>query len=162
MAELSDPVTIGTVVGTHGVRGTVRVRPTGTGEHLREGVVLVVAGSHRTIKTVRVTPKGFLVDLKGVDDRRAAAALRGEALFLDRVELDSPEEGEFYVGDLVGLAARDEAGESLGEVAETFETAAHEVLVVRTEAGDVLVPFTMEHVPEVDLEAGRVTVRPPE
>lgn len=162
MAELSDPVTIGTVVGTHGVRGTVRVRPTGTGEHLREGVVPVVAGSHRPIKTARVTPKGFLLDLKGVDDRRAAAALRGEALFLDRAELDSPEEDEFYVGDLVGLAALDEAGDSLGEVAETFETAAHEVLVVRSDSGDVLVPFTMEHVPEVDLEAGRVTVRPPE
>ena len=162
MAEPQDPVTIGTVVGTHGVRGTVRVRPTGTGEHLREGIVPSIAGTLRPIKAVRVTPKGFLLDLKGVDDRRAAAALRGEALLLDRAELDAPEEDEFYVGDLVGLAALDEAGERLGEVAETFETAAHEVLVVRTKAGDVLVPFTLEHVPEVDLESGRLSVRPPE
>ncbi|MBW3628004.1 MAG: Gfo/Idh/MocA family oxidoreductase, partial [Gemmatimonadetes bacterium] len=72
VAEPQDPVTIGTVVGTHGVRGTVRVRPTGTGEHLREGVVPSVAGAQRPIKGVRVTPKGFLLDLKGVDDRRAA------------------------------------------------------------------------------------------
>ena len=162
MADLKDPVTIGTVVGTHGVRGTVRVRPTGTGEHLREGVAPFVSGARRTVKAVRATPKGFLLDLKGVDDRRAAAALRGEALLLDREELDSPEEGEFYVGDLVGLAALDEAGERLGEVAETFQTPAHEVLVVRTPGGDVLVPFTMEHVPGVDVGSGRVTVRPPE
>ncbi|MBA3951482.1 MAG: 16S rRNA processing protein RimM [Rubrobacter sp.] len=162
MAELTDPVTIGTVVGTHGVRGTLRVRPTGTGGHLREGVIPFVAGAHRPIKTVRVTPKGFLVDLKGVDDRHAAAALKGEALLLDRAELDGPEEDEFYVGDLVGLTAVDEAGERLGEVAETFETAAHEVLVVRTDADDILVPFTMEHVPEVDLGSGSITVRPPE
>jgi 16S rRNA processing protein RimM len=162
VADLLDPVTIGTVVGTHGVRGTVRVRPAGTGEHLREGVAPVVVGTRRPIKSVRITPKGFLLDLKGVDDRHAAAALRGEALFLDRAELDSPGEGEFYVGDLVGLVAVDEAGERLGKVAETFETAAHEVLVVRTDSDDVLVPFTMEHVPGVDLESGRVTVRPPE
>ena len=162
MAEPQDPVTIGTVVGTHGVRGTVRVRPTGTGEHLREGVSPFVAGAHRPIKGVRVTPKGFLLDLKGVDDRRAAAALRGEALVLDRADLDSPEEGDFYVADLVGLTAVDGEGAPLGEVAETFETAAHEVLVVRTPDGDVLVPFTMEHVPGVDLGAGRVDVRPPE
>lgn len=162
MAEPQDPVTIGTVVGTHGVRGTVRVRPAGTGEHLREGIIPSIAGIPRPIKSVRITPKGFLLDLKGVDDRRAAAALRGEALLLDRAELDSPEEDEFYVGDLVGLVAVDEAGWRLGEVAETFETPAHEVLVVRSEAGDVLVPFTMEHVPEVDLESGRVAVRPPE
>jgi 16S rRNA processing protein RimM len=162
VADLLDPVTIGTVVGTHGVRGTVRVKPTGTGEHLREGVSPVVAGARRTIKNARLTPRGFLLDLKGVDDRRAAAALGGEDLLLDRAELDSPEEGEVYVGDLVGLTALDEAGEHLGEVAETFETAAHEVLVVRSEGGDLLVPFTLEHVPGVDLAAGRITVRPPE
>ncbi len=162
MADLRDPVTIGTVVGTHGVRGTVRVKPTGTGEHLREGISPEVAGARRAIKNARVTPKGFLLDLKGVNDRRAAAALNGEALLLDRAELDGPGEDEFYVGDLVGLTAVDEAGERLGEVAETFETAAHEVLVVRAPAGDVLVPFTMEHAPGVDLKSGRVTVRPPE
>jgi 16S rRNA processing protein RimM len=162
VADLPDPVTIGTVVGTHGVRGTVRVKPTGTGEHLREGVSPVVAGARRTIKNARLTPRGFLLDLKGVDDRRAAAALGGEDLLLDRAELDSPEEGEVYVGDLVGLTALDEAGEHRGEVAETFETAAHEVLVVRSEGGDLLVPFTLEHVPGVDLAAGRITVRPPE
>ena len=162
MAEPQDPVTIGTVVGTHGVRGTVRVRPTGTGEHLREGVNPFLAGARRPIKGVRVTPKGFLLDLKGVDDRRAAATLRGEALILDRTELDSPEEDEFYVADLVGLTAVDEAGTPFGEVAETFETAAHEVLVVRTPDGDVLVPFTMGHVPGVDLGLGRVDVRPPD
>ena len=162
MAESQDPVTIGTVVGTHGVRGTVRVKPTGTGEHLREGVAPFVAGARRAIKDARITPKGFLLDLKGVNDRHAAAALRGEALFLDRAELDGPDEGEFYVGDLLGLVAVDEAGEPLGEIAQTFETAAHEVLVVRTDSGDILVPFTMEHVPGVNLESGRVTVRPPE
>lgn len=162
MAELRDPVTIGTVVGTHGVRGTVRVRPAGTGEHLREGMVPFIAGTRRPIKDVRATPKGFLLDLKGVNDRRAAVALRGEALLLDRAELDGPGEDEFYVGDLVGLTAVDERGERLGEVAETFETAAHEVLVVRAEAGDLLVPFTLEHVPGVDLKTGRVDVRPPE
>jgi 16S rRNA processing protein RimM len=102
------------------------------------------------------------LDLKGVDDRRVAAALRGEVLVLDRAELDPPEPDEFYVGDLVGLAAVDDADERVGEVAETFETPAHEVLVVRTGTGDLLVPFTMEHVPEVNLTSGRVRVRPPE
>lgn len=161
MAELSDLVTIGTVVGPHGVRGTVRVRPTGTGDHLRENLSPMVNGVRRAIKNARETPKGFLLDLEGLKDRRDAAALRGEALLLDRAELDSPEEGEFYVADLVGLAALDEAGEPFGEVTETFETAAHETLVVRTDVGDVFVPFTLEHVPAVDPGAGRITVRPP-
>ena len=122
----------------------------------------MVAWTRRAIKNSRLTSKCFLLDLKGVDDRRAAAALGGEDLLLDRAELDSPEEGEFYVGDLVGLAALDETGGHLGEVTETFETAAHEVLVVRSEGEDLLVPFTLEHVPAVDLGSGRITVRPSE
>jgi 16S rRNA processing protein RimM len=160
--EPSDPVVIGIVLAPHAARGTLRVRATGSGRHLREGVEPVVAGQRRRISRVRETPKGFLVDLEGVGDRSGAAALRGEELVLDRRELDAPEEGEFYVQDLVGLRAVGEAGEVFGTVAETFETPAHEVLVIRREGEILYVPFTLEHVPEVDLGAGRVVVRPPE
>ncbi|HET9928651.1 MAG TPA: PRC-barrel domain-containing protein, partial [Rubrobacter sp.] len=64
----------------------------------------------------------------------------------------------------LGLTAVSDAGEVLGGVADTFETAAHEVLVVRAERDgqEQYVPFTMEHVPRVDLQAGRIVVRPPE
>jgi 16S rRNA processing protein RimM len=158
--EPSDPVVIGVVVAPHGVRGTVRVRA--TGRHLREGVEPVVAGVRRRIARVRETPKGFLVDLEGILDRSGAAAFKGEELLLDRRELDAPEEGEFYVGDLVGLTAVSDAGETLGTVEQTFETPAHEILIVREEEDVLYVPFTVEHVPEVDLDARRVVVRPPE
>jgi 16S rRNA processing protein RimM len=158
--EPSDPVVIGVVVAPHGVRGTVRVRA--TGRHLREGVEPVVAGVRRRIARVRETPKGFLVDLEGILDRSGAAAFKGEELLLDRRELDAPEEGEFYVGDLVGLTAVSDAGETLGTVEQTFETPAHEILIVRKEEDVLYVPFTVEHVPEVDLDARRVVVRPPE
>jgi 16S rRNA processing protein RimM len=153
---------IGIVVAPHGVRGTLRVRATGAGRHLREGIEPIVAGRRRRISRVRETSKGFLVDLEGVGDRSGAAAFKGEELVLDRQELDTPEEGEFYVGDLVGLTAISDAGEVVGTVEETFETAAHEILVVRKWKDVLYVPFTLEHVPEVDLDARRVVVRPPE
>jgi 16S rRNA processing protein RimM len=164
--ELSDPVVIGFVAAPHGTRGTLKVRPAGSGRHLREGVEPVIAGRRMRISHARQTPKGFLVDLEGVRDRSEAAALRGEELRLDRRELDAPEEGEFYVGDLIGLTAKDEAGEVVGIVEETFETPAHEILVIRNEDEPALperyVPFTAEHVPELDLAAGLVVVRVPE
>ena len=141
----------------------MRVRASGSGRHLREGVEPVVAGARKRISRVRETPKGFLLDLDGVQDRPGAASLRGAELVLDRSELDAPGEGEFYVGDLVGLTAVSDAGEIVGTVGETFETGAHEVLVIYRESGSaVLLPFTLEHVPEVDLEAARLVVRPPE
>ena len=164
--ELSDPVVIGFVAAPHGTRGTVKVRPAGSGRHLREGVEPVIGGRRMRISHARQTPKGFLLDLEGVGDRSQAAALRGEELRLDRRELDAPEEGEFYVGDLIGLIAKNVGGEVVGVVEETFETPAHEILVIRNKEEPALpglyVPFTAEHVPELDLAAGLVVVRPPE
>ena len=164
MEDLSDPVVIGVVVAPHGVRGTLRVRALGPGRHLREGTEPVVAGMRRRISAASQTPKGFLLDLEGVESRADAKPLGGEQLLLDREELDAPEEGEFYVADLVGLAAVNDAGEVVGTVADTFETAAHEILVVREvkEEQDLYLPFTLEHVPQVDLETGQIVVRPPE
>lgn len=162
--EPSDCVEIGRIVAPHGRRGTLKVRATGSGRHLRAGVVPFVAGRRRPISQVRTTPKGYLVDLEGVEHRSEADALRGEALILERRELDAPQEEEFYVGDLVGLIAVGESGEVLGRVEDSFETPAHEVLVVREsdDAPPFYVPFTHEHVPRVDLAAGRVSVHPPE
>ena len=164
MEGLSDPVAIGVVVGPHGVRGTLRVRALGRGIHLRKGEAPVLAGRRRRISSVRNTPKGFLLDLEDIEDRSGAGALRGEELFLDRAELDAPDEDEFYVADLVGLSAVDDAGLMVGTVTETLENPAHEILVIRssTDAPDLLVPFTQEHVPDVDLLAHRLVVRPPE
>ena len=141
----------------------MKVRAVGPGKHVRKNLAPVIAGARRKIFAVRQTPKGFLVEVEGVRSREEARTLKGEELLLDRGELDAPEEGEYYVADLVGLTAVDGAGEIVGTVEDTFETAAHEVLVVREEDdGDFLVPFTLEHVPELDPQAGRITIRPPE
>jgi len=159
----ADPVPIGVVVGTHGVRGTLRVRAFGPGRHLREGMEPVVGGARRRISGARETPKGFLVDVEGIGNKEDARSLKGEKLLLGRGELDLPEDGEYYVADLVGLTALDGAGEVVGVVSDTFETAAHEVLVVRERGGrDLYVPFTLEHVPDLDPGSRRLVIRPPE
>lgn len=139
------------------------MKPTGSGRHLREGVEPLVGEARRRILKARETPKGFLVDVEGVDDRGAAAALRGKEVVLDRAELDPPDPDEFYVGDLVGLEAYDaESGEHAGSVVHVFPTPAHDVLVLWRDDEEVYVPFTLEHVPEVDAEGGRVSVKLPE
>jgi 16S rRNA processing protein RimM len=158
---LADPVVIGVITSPHGVRGTVRVRPPGSGRHLRRGVEPVVDGQRRRILASRQIPKGFLVDLEGIGDRDLAASLRGVELILDREELDAPEEEEFYVGDLVGLEVYDETGTRIGSVADVLETPAHEILSIRgdeEEPTEHYVPFSHEHVPSVDPERGHIVV----
>lgn len=161
MEEFSDPVIIGFIGAPHGVRGTIRVRAAGTGQHIRKGIEPVIDGVRRPILNVRPTPKGYLVDLEGVSDRQRAAELGGKDLILDRRELDELEEDEFYVGDLIGMTAVDETGNNLGTIEEVIETPAHEILLIRRAEKEFYVPFTLEHVPRVDPEHRSLTVIPP-
>ena len=66
--------------------------------------------------------------------------------------------------DLVGLEVVTEAGERVGTVTEVLHLPAQDVLAVREspEAAEILVPFVSEIVPQVDLDAGRVVIRPPQ
>jgi 16S rRNA processing protein RimM len=160
--DLTDPVMIGLIAAPHGVRGTLKVKAPGSGLHLRKGAEPLVEGERRQILAARETPRGFLVDLEGVTTREEAVRLRGRELLLDREELDTPEEDEFYVGDLVGLTAYNAEGNNIGGVVDVLETPAHEVLVLRDESNaNHYVPFTFEHVPTVDPERGRVIVNLP-
>jgi 16S rRNA processing protein RimM len=161
---LADPVVIGVIAAPHGVRGTIRVRAPGSGRHLRKGVEALVNGQRRRILASRQTPKGFLIDLEGVDSRELAASLRGYELVLDREELDAPDEEEFYVGDLVGLEVYDDTGTYIGSVVDILDTPAHEIILVQNDgaATEQYIPFSRKHVPTIDLEESRILVSLPE
>lgn len=152
---------IGIILSPHGVRGTLRVKATGDGRHLREGMSPVVGGERRGIQRSRETPKGFLIDFEGLSSRYEANRFRGETLSLERRELDEPEPDEFYVSDLIGLIATNESGESIGAVSDVVEAPGQDTLVIRNGDEELLVPFVAKYVPEVDLEHG-LTVRPPD
>lgn len=77
---------------------------------------------------------------------------------------DADPDGEdgFYRHELVGLSAMTEIGAELGTVSDLIIGVAQDLLEVTTPAGQkVLVPFVFKIVPEVDLTAGRVVMRPP-
>ena len=62
---------------------------------------------------------------------------------------------EFYHTDLIGLEVVDTGGAALGKVRAIHDFGAGDVLEVLGEA-ELMLPFTREVVPTVDLTAGRV------
>ncbi len=74
--------------------------------------------------------------------------------------MPEPEEDAFWVFDLIGCNVERE-GTVLGVVREVLERPANDVLVVSVEGGDdLLVPFTRDAVPEVDVPGRRLSIRP--
>ena len=89
-------------------------------------------------------------------------SLSGVKLYVDRAVLPEPEEeDEFYLEDLTGLKAVDEDGASLGVVAAVQNFGAGDLLELRNipgVKGSVLIPFTREAVPIVDISCGKLTI----
>lgn len=150
----------------HGLRGelTVAVRTDAPDERFAVGAQLV-AGDGRvlTVASVRSHSGRLLVRFEGVEDRSAAAALRGSLLTVDvRTVAPSEDPDEFHDHDLEGLLAVDPTGQELGTVREVLHGPGTDLLVVDGASGEVLVPFVREIVPEVDVAGGRLVVAPPE
>ncbi|WP_376092678.1 ribosome maturation factor RimM [Roseomonas sp. CCTCC AB2023176] len=104
-----------------------------------------------------------LVRVEGVADRDAAARLTNTRLYVDRDAMPAPKEDEFYLSDLIGLAAIAADGAAIGTVASVDDYGAGAFLTIRDAAGkEILIPFTRACVPEVDVADGQVTVVPPE
>ena len=118
-------------------------------------------GRHLTVESSRDHRNRFLVKFEGFDDRESAETLRG-ALWVDASELRPLEEGEFWEHQLDGLAVVDVSGASLGTVKRVDPGPAQDLLVVETGDGERLVPLVAGIVTEVDVNAGRVTIDPPE
>ncbi len=160
-------VCVAAVAAAHGVRGLVRLKPfTEVPEDCTAYGPLTNADGSRVFRFEKLgMHKGqVLVRLEGVADRTAAEAMRGTRLYVPREALSAPEDDdEFYHADLIGLAAVLADGTEIGKVRAVYDFGAGDSLELsQTASGKlVMVPFTREAVPEIDLAGGKVVVNPP-
>ncbi len=97
-----------------------------------------------------------------VTDRSQAEKLTNTKLFIDRSALPAADENEYYLADLIGLAAVDPAGRQVGTVSLVHDYGAGASFEIVGSGAPLLVPFTAACVPVVDIAAGRVVVVVPE
>ncbi|ABC21987.1 ribosome maturation factor RimM [Rhodospirillum rubrum] len=165
---MTERLLVGVIVGSHGVRGLVRVKSFTQDEMALcdYGPLSDETGTRRFAVEVRNQAKGVVIcQIPGVSDRTAADALKGTRLFLDRAALpaDALEEDEYYHADLIGLPVDLVDGGRLGVVHSVHDFGAGDMLEVTLAQGrrSVLLPFTKAVVPLVDVKAGRLVADPP-
>ena len=161
-------ILVGQVAGGFGVKGEVRVTAytadplalTAYGPLLRaDGTVAL------TLTTKRPDKNGVVGRAAEIDTKEQADALRGLKLYVPRDRFPEPEEDEFYLADLVGLEARDEAGAVIGRVKSVQNFGAGDMLEIAPASGGQTwyLPFTREAAPEIRPAEGWLRViRPAE
>lgn len=152
---------IGYVARPHGVRGELRVVTYDpASETLLDVDSVRIGGVDYEVEQARPVQGAFLLRLAGVGDRNRAELLRGQRVAVDREQIPL-EDGEVFLADLVGCEVVLEDGRPYGTIA-AVETGPQDRLVIHDGDVERLLPLVSEFVIEVDLEAGRVVVAPPE
>ncbi len=97
-----------------------------------------------------------------IADRNAAENLKGARIFVPRSSFPTPEEGEYYWVDLIGMQVVNREGVLLGEVRDLLATGPQTVLVLQAQEDgktvDRMIPFVSAFVDKVDTAARCITV----
>lgn len=156
-----DQVEIGVVARAHGVRGELRIALHNPGSTaLDRAETIFVGGRELAVESVRPVQGACLVRLAGIDDRDKADALRGRPVAVGRDAIDLDEE-EVLLVDLVGCRVELPDGTSWGVVA-AVETGPQDRLVIHDGDIERQLPVADELLIDIDLEARRLVVDPPE
>jgi 16S rRNA processing protein RimM len=161
-------ILVGRVAGAFGVKGEVRLSAYTAEPKTLLGfkALLRQDGSPGvTLLSGRVQKGDLIVRMREVSTKEEADAMRGLLLHVPREALPEPDEEEFYLTDLIGLAVATPQGETLGKVKAVQDFGAGDILEIDPARGGAswYLPFTRECVPEVDIAGGKITaVRPAE
>jgi len=152
-------ICLGKVSAAHGIKGLVKILPYCENLSLLNGTLYTDEQGNDTldISLRNQAGKYILASIDGVNSREDAQALK-YSLYISRDALPDPEDGEYYLEDLQGLAAFEE-GKLLGTVTAVQNFGAGDLLEITPLSGhSFFVPFMNEYVGDVDLTAGTVIV----
>ena len=153
---MQDKIVIGEVLKPQGIRGEVKVKPlVDDVSDLKTVKRVFIGDAEYKVLSARADAQAAYLALSGVADRNAAELLRGKEVLADRADL--PEEGRYYIVDILGCAVVTENGTRLGEIADILP--AHTDIYVLKEGGkEFMFPAAEGVILSVDTEKKTVTV----
>src|SRR6056297_489011 len=164
----SQRICLGAIAGAFGVKGELRLKSfTAEPEDIAAYGPLESEDGALSFEITLTGQSGkgaLIARLSGVGTKEQADALRGVRLYADRDRLPALPDDEFYHADLIGLEVFDTGGTLLGKVKSVQNHGASDLLEIHGPdlKSTVLLPFTLEAVPTVDLASGRIVADPPE
>lgn len=156
---------IGKIVGTHGLKGTLRVFPTTqdpTRFELLKQLIIENRGEKHTfhIEKIGYHKKFVLVTVKELKDINEAELYKGATILIPEKEALPLEENEYYMRDLYGLTVITQEGEELGILADIYQTGANDVYAVRKEGQkDLLIPAIKQCILSIDIVHKKMVVK---
>ena len=154
-------IVIGKIVNVRGLRGEVKVLPQDSDLAVFQGAKQIWCGGN-AFRIKRAVPIKNCVGLllEGVERVEEAQKLVGSDVTLPENQFPPPEEGVYYIRDLIGMTVLEEDGTLVGELTEVWPTGARDVYCIQGENGaQTLIPAVGEFIREVNVEKKEMRVR---
>jgi 16S rRNA processing protein RimM len=156
-------ITVGQIVGLHGVQGAVKVKsfcaPPEAVFNYQPWTVTHSSGKSVVTRALKLRGSGVLVArISEIEDRDQAATWLSADISIPRATLPKLAANEYYWSDLIGLRVVNAEGIEFGAITGFIETGANDVIVISGER-ERLVPYILDqYVLSIDLQEKQMRV----
>jgi 16S rRNA processing protein RimM len=156
--SMKQQLLIGNVLKPQGIRGEIKLKYfTDTPQDMKKFPQVIIEGKSYKVLSFRTDGEAVYLGLYGVADRNSAEALRGKDVFVDRKDVPMPENGTYYIVDLLGCKVLTEQGKELGTLTKIVP-AATDVYTVTQGDKDILFPAVGDLFVKISPETGEIVV----
>jgi len=159
-------VCIGKVLRPVGLAGELKVQNLSDVEHRFENEEELFIGPNSElavpyrVESLEYRPDSLVIRLEDLDSVDKVEYLRGQYCYLPRIDEEWLDDDEFFVDDLIGLEVYDSQDRFIGEVKDIMNLPSSDILVVRRQSDEILLPMVDEFIQEINLDEMFIKVNP--
>ncbi|MBO8160082.1 MAG: 16S rRNA processing protein RimM [Thermosipho sp. (in: Bacteria)] len=167
---LQEKIAVAILGKTHGLNGELKLHPLTNVPEIIESLSEVVLFNEKQkvyllakIVDMRLGNGVYLVKIQGIDSVENAKRLSGSKVYIDKSELPTVKNDEYYFYEIIGSEVSDEAGNKLGKVDEIIQTGSNDVLVInKNKENEILIPVIKDYIKVIDKKNKKIIVKIPE
>jgi 16S rRNA processing protein RimM len=157
-------IAVAHIRGPRGFKGELAVIPYKPDtESLREGLEVTLKrednSSDYIVESVKFLRDRIAVKLTGIDDEQTAMSWKGGEILIAEEKLAKLDEGAYYHFQIEGCEVYEESGKLIGIVTGLDFLTAQDILTVKTEKGETLIPFTKGIVIAVNVDEKKIIIK---
>ncbi|MGL4801241.1 MAG: ribosome maturation factor RimM [Cetobacterium sp.] len=156
-------LSVGRVSGTHHLKGAIKVTSNIDNLESLSGNKVMIELPSGEVKILTIKKVSSMIDKKWIVEfeeltNKTDAGLIQNGVIKVRRDLLGIEEDEFLANDVMGMKVITEAGESIGEVVDIYETAAHDIYVIEDEEFETMIPDVEVFIKNIDFNKREILV----
>lgn len=147
---------IGRLVNTHGIKGEVRIKSDINHKELvfKKGNHLLINNESLEINSYRVHKEFDMVTFKNINDINEVLKYKGKNVYIDKSEI---KENILFSEEYIGLEVYSD--HYIGKVEDILKNNIYDILVIRNNKKEYLVPNVDEFIENIDIENKKIIIK---